>query len=98
MKRQGLAVALVAATTMAATAASAVTSYLKPNEFWSSDADVTIEGAYATQFFTPEVGIGDVIVVTNPEGQRVMADRLEVTATETTIDATLARGGTYRIS
>lgn len=96
MKRHVLAVILFAA---AATPAAAYTSYVKPNEFWVVAPEVQVEGSYATQFFTPSIALGDSLTVLNPEGQRVPAERIAVTAGGTTeLQAELARGGTYRIS
>jgi hypothetical protein len=96
MKTYVLAAALFAA---AATPAAAYTSYLMPEDFWVTDASVEIEGSYATQFFTPSIALGNTLTVLNPEGQRVTADRIAVTAGGTTeLEADLARGGTYRIS
>ena len=96
MKRHVLAAVLFAA---AVTPAAAYTSYVKPNEFWVVEPEVQIEGSYATQFFTPSIALGDSLTVLNPDGQRISADRIAVTAGGTTeLHAELARGGTYRIS
>lgn len=96
MKIHVLAAVLFAA---AVTPAAAYTSYVKPNEFWVVDPAVQVEGSFATQFFTPSIALGDTLTVLNPEGQRVAADRISVTAAGTTeLQAELARGGTYRIS
>lgn len=96
MKRHVLAAVLFAA---AVTPAAAYTSYVKPNEFWVVEPEVQVEGSYATQFFTPSIALGDTLTVLNPEGQRVAAERIAVTAAGTTeLHAELARGGTYRIS
>lgn len=96
MKRYVLAAAVFAA---AASPASAYTSYLKPEQFWVTEASVEVEGSYATQFFTPSIALGDSLTVLSPEGQRVSADRIAVTPGGTTeLQADLARGGTYRVS
>lgn len=96
MKRHVLAAVLFAA---AATPAAAYTSYVKPEQFWVTEATVEVEGSYATQFFTPSIALGDSLTVLNPEGQRVSADRIAVTPNGTTeLQAELTRGGTYRIS
>ncbi len=96
MKRYVLAAVLFAA---AATPAAAYTSYLKPQEFWVTEATVEVEGSYATQFFTPSIALGGSLTVLNPEGQPVSADRIAVTPGGTTeLQAELARGGTYRIT
>lgn len=96
MKRHVLAAVLFAA---AVTPAAAYTSYVKPEQFWVVEPEVEVEGSYATQFFTPSIAVGDTLTVLNPEGQRVAAERIAVTAAGTTeLHAELARGGTYRIS
>jgi hypothetical protein len=96
MKTHFLAAALFAA---AVTPASAYTSYLKPERFWVTEASVEVEGSFATQFFTPSIALGGQLVVLNPQGERVTADRVAVTPGGTTeLEADLARGGTYRIS
>jgi hypothetical protein len=96
MKTHVLAAALFAAT---AAPASAYTSYLKPDRFWVTEAEVQVEGSYATQFFTPAIALGNNLTVLNPDGQPVSADRIAVTAAGATeLDADLERGGTYRVS
>jgi hypothetical protein len=96
MKTYVLTAVLFAA---AAAPASAYTSYLKPEQFWVTDAEVQVEGSYATHFFTPSIALGGNLTVLNPEGQPVTADRIAVTAGGTTeLAADLERGGTYRIS
>ena len=83
----------------AATPAAAYTSYVKPEQFWVTEASVEVEGSYATQFFTPSIALGDSLTVLSPEGQPVSADRIAVTPAGTTeLEAELARGGTYRIT
>lgn len=94
MKHQVLAAILIAA---AVTPAAAYTSYVKPDQFWS-DATLAVEGAYASQFFTPAIALGDTITITNPSGQRVVVDRLIVAPTATQLEANLFAGGTYRVS
>lgn len=96
MKRYVLAAVLFAA---AAGPAAAYTSYLKPEQFWVTEATVEVEGSYATQFFTPSIALGDSVTVFSPEGQPISADRIAVTPGGTTeLQAELARGGTYRVS
>lgn len=96
MKRHVLAAVLLAA---AATPAAAYTSYLKPDQFWVTEAEVEVEGSYATTFFTPAIAVGDSLTVLNPTGERVAADRIAVTpGGSTELQADLARGGTYRVS
>lgn len=96
MKTYLLATVFLAA---AAAPAAAYTSYLKPEQFWVTDASVEVEGSFATQFFTPSIALGDSLTVLNPAGERVSADRIAVTpGGSTELEADLARGGTYRIS
>lgn len=96
MKTHLLAAVFLAA---AAAPAAAYTSYLKPEQFWVTDASVEVEGSFATQFFTPSIALGDSLTVLNPAGERVSADRIAVTpGGSTELEADLARGGTYRIS
>ncbi|MEZ5955983.1 MAG: DUF4198 domain-containing protein [Hyphomonadaceae bacterium] len=96
MKKYVLAAVLFAATV---SPAAAYTSYLKPEQFWVTEASVDVEGSYATQFFTPSIALGASLTVLNPEGVRISADRIAVTAGGTTeLQAELARGGTYRVS
>lgn len=96
MKRYVLAAVLFAATV---SPAAAYTSYIKPNEFWVVEPSVEVEGSFSTQFFTPSIALGASLQVFSPEGQRMSADRIAVTAAGTTeLEADLPRGGTYRIS
>ena len=96
MRTHVLAAILFAA---AATPAAAYTSYLKPESFWVTEAEVSVEGSYTTTFFTPGIALGANLTVLNPEGDRVTVDRIAVTAEGTTdLEADLARGGTYRVS
>ncbi|MEZ5995691.1 MAG: DUF4198 domain-containing protein [Hyphomonadaceae bacterium] len=90
------AAALLAAATV--TPASAYTSYLKPSAFWADEAEVQVEGAFATQFFTPEIALGDRITLLNPDGQSMLADQIAVTPNATELATALASSGTYRIS
>lgn len=96
MKTYVLAAALFVA---AAAPASAYTPYLKPDQFWVTDANVQVEGSFATEFFTPSVALGDSLSVLNGAGEAVSADRIAITAGGSTeLQADLARGGTYRVS
>lgn len=78
--------------------AAAYTAYLKPDAYWPQDGDVSVQGAFATNFFAPAVGLPNTIVATSPEGGRAIIDRVAVTPTVTTVDADLRVIGTYRIS
>lgn len=94
MKRMVLAAVLFAA---AASPAVAYTSYLKPEEFWVTEPTARVEGAYAQQFFTPSIALGDTVVVVDPAGQS--EDQLATRPNGTsTVQPVLATGGTYRIS
>lgn len=95
MKRQVLAAALFA---LAATPAAAYTSYLKPDAYWPEDSSVSIEGSYASEFFTPQIALPASFTALNPDGAQVNLDRIAVAADATTVQTDLPRGGTYRIS
>jgi hypothetical protein len=96
MKKHVLAAVLFFAAAVAP--AAAYTSYVKPGQFWITEPAIYIEGAFATEFFTPAIAIGERVTITNSAGQTVSPGRLAVTATATQIDARLMSGGTYRIS
>jgi hypothetical protein len=95
MKRQVLAAALFA---LAATPAAAYTSYLKPDAYWPEDAAVSIEGSYASEFFTPQIALPASFTALNPDGAQVTLDRISVATDATTVQTDLPRSGTYRVS
>ena len=95
MKRFFLAAILLAAT---ATPATAYTSYLKPSAFWPQSEAITVEGAFASQFFTPQIAVGADLTLLNPEGARAQFNSVAVDAQATTLATDLRRGGTYRFS
>ena len=95
MKRSFLAAALAA---LIATPALAYTSYLKPADFWPDRGVVAIEGAFASQFFTPQIAVSGNAIVLNPDGTPGIFERIEVNGQVAHLDADLPVGGTYRIS
>ena len=95
MKRYVLAAALAIAS---AAPAAAYTSYLQPNAFWPDGAAVTIEGAFASQFFTPQIALPAQFTILHPDGARAAFESVAVATQATTMQANLPRGGTYRIS
>jgi hypothetical protein len=94
MKLRLLAAALIAAL---AAPAAAHTSYLKPNQYWTSGI-VRLEGAYATTFFTPEIGISANFAVVQPNGADGFYDQIEVTGQQAMLRSTLHDYGTYRFT
>lgn len=94
MKQQILAILFA----VAATPAAAYTSYLKPDAYWPQDDSVRVEGAYASQFFTPQIALPARLTVTGPTGAALPFDRIAVEGAATHADADLHTGGTYRIS
>jgi Domain of unknown function (DUF4198) len=94
MKMRLLAAALI---TAFAAPAAAHTSYLKPTQFWSSGI-VRFEGAYATTFFTPEIGLSANFAVIQPNGQDGFYDQIEVTGQAAMLRSTLHDYGTYRFT
>lgn len=95
MKSPILAAALLLA---AATPAAAYTSYLLPEEFWATDDEVSIEAAFASEFFTPEIALSSEFAVLRPDGSRLSFDRVAVAHQATTLETDLPAGGTYRIT
>lgn len=95
MKRYVLAAAMVA---LMAAPAAAYTSYLKPASYWPEDAEVSIEGSFANQFFTPQIAVPADVTGLNPDGSRVVLNNVIVQGTSTLLEADLPTAGTYRIS
>jgi hypothetical protein len=95
MKRSIVAAFIFAA---AAAPAAAYTSYLKPNEYWPDGREITIEAAFASQFFTPQIALSAEFRTATPRGMTQSFDRVEVTPQVTTLETDLPHGGTYRIS
>lgn len=95
MKQHLLAAVFLAA---AAAPASAYTTYLKPDAYWPEDADVQVEAAFASQFFTPQIALASEFVTIAPDGSHRSFDRMEVATQATTLEADLPAGGTYRIT
>ena len=78
-------------------AASAHTSFLLPDKFNIVDGVVNVEGAYATQFFTPTVALPADLQLVRPDGVGAF-DRVEVTGLVTRLQTDLPRHGTYRVT
>lgn len=90
---------IFAALALAATApAAAYTSYIQPSDYWPDGEQLRIEGAYASQFFTPQIALPGQFTVLQPDGARGGFSSLAVGANSTTMETSLPRGGTYRIS
>jgi hypothetical protein len=95
MKAHVLAAAFVVASMGSA---SAYTSYLKPDEFWPANGDVAVEGAFASQFFTPAVAITPRLTVFDPRGGDQPFRSVAIVGQATQLITGLPSGGTYRIS
>lgn len=97
MKRYFLAAALACALTAAP--AAAYTSYLLPESFFTVEDEISAQGSFAQQFFTPTVALaGDGVHIVSPSGGRSSPDRLEVQPTVMRLTTDLPVGGTYRFS
>lgn len=97
MKRYFLAAALACGLTVAP--AAAYTSYLLPETFFTVEDEISAQGSYAQQFFTPTVALaGDNVHIISPTGSRSTPDRLEVQPTVMSLTTDLPVGGTYRLS
>lgn len=82
-----------------ASAASAHTAYLLPQDFTPDDGRVTIEGAYATQFFTPTIALGGPdFHALAPDGARAPFASLSIVSPRTTVELPVSIPGTYRIT
>jgi uncharacterized GH25 family protein len=95
MKKYVLAAALLALT---AAPAAAYTSYLKPTTYWPEGDEVSIEGSFASQFFTPQIAVPAEVGGINPDGSATVFDNIAVQGTSTVVEADLPTAGTYRIS
>lgn len=95
MMKHMVAAALLA---LVATPAAAYTSYLKPESYWPEGNEVTVEGSFASLFFTPQIAVPAELEGLNPDGSEALFDQVIVQGTSTLLDADLPAGGTYRIS
>lgn len=95
MKMYVLTAALLALT---AAPAAAYTSYLKPASYWPEGDEVSIEGSFASQFFTPQIAVPAEIAGLNPDGSPIIFESVAVQGASTAIEADLPTAGTYRIS
>jgi hypothetical protein len=78
--------------------AAAYTSYLKPASYWPEGDDVSVEGSFASQFFTPQIAVPAELVGLNPDGTSIVFENVAVQGASTVLEADLPSGGTYRIS
>lgn len=86
---------------MFAGAASAVahTAYLMPRDFTPSGTVATIDGAFATTFFTPEIGLSSPTMhAVKPAGGDTTFDSMAVDATHGQYDLGTVDEGTYRVT
>lgn len=88
-----------AAALLWAGAAAAHTAYLLPQDFTPEDARVTVEGAYATQFFTPTIALGgpDLRAIA-PDGVTAPFAAMSIVAPRTNIELAVSIQGTYRVT
>lgn len=94
--KHGILAIIIAA--LAASPATAYTSYLKPDRYWPEESEVTVQGSFASQFFAPQIAVPAQINAVGPDGAPVPFDRVAVEGASTTLDANLRLGGTYRFS
>ncbi len=95
MKKHLIAAALLA---LAATPAFAYTAYVQPDAYWPEDSDVRVRGAFASQFFTPQIATQSSFILLGPDGARLPSDYIDLAPEAATLHAELPRQGTYRIS
>ena len=95
MKTYVLAAALIALTSAPA---AAYTSYLKPETYWPEGDEVSIEGSFATHFFTPQIAVPAEIAGLSPDGSSTVFASIAVQGASTLLEADLPTAGTYRIS
>lgn len=74
------------------------TSYLRPSDYWPDGTQLSIEGSFASQFFTPQIALPAPFTILHPNGARGGFSSLAVGAQATTMETDLPLGGTYRIS
>lgn len=74
------------------------TPYLRPSIYWPENAQLSVEGSYASQFFTPQIALPGQFIIMLPNGDRGGFSSLAVGAQATTMNTDLPLGGTYRIS
>jgi uncharacterized GH25 family protein len=95
MKKHLLAAALFAAMI---TPAAAYTSYLKPATYWPEGSQVTVEGSFSSQFFTPQIAVSAELKGESPDGSATVFNSVAIQGPTTVLQASLPTGGTYRIS
>ncbi len=95
MKKHLIAAALLV---VAASPAYAYTAYVQPDAYWPEDADVQVQGTFASQFFTPQIATQSSFVLLGPDGTQLASDYIDVAPEAATLNADLPQQGTYRIS
>lgn len=95
MKKYVLTAALLA---LMAAPASAYTSYLKPASYWPEGDEVSVEGSFASQFFTPQIAVPADLTGLSPDGSATVFANIAVQGAATVLEADLPAAGTYRIS
>lgn len=95
MKRLLLATAILIA---AAGSAHSYTAYLRPSEFWPDSSRLSVQGAYTTTFFTPEIALGGDFAIIEPDGSSGVFSQVEIGSNATSLASSLFDGGTYRIT
>ena len=79
--------------------ASATTAYMKPAVFYTPEAQVTIDAAFTSQFFTPGISLDSPdFKVVLPDGQTSTFANMAVTAQDSSLTASLPDAGTYRVT
>lgn len=89
---------LAAAFTAIAAPASAYTSYLKPSEHLPDGSRITVQGAFTTTFFNPEIALAADFTVIEPSGANGVFTQIEITEQVSNLVTSLHTGGTYRIT
>lgn len=87
-----------AALVVFAAPAAAYTSYLKPSEYLPDGMRVTVQGAFTTTFFTPEIALAADFAVIEPSGDNGVFSQVEITGQVANLTTSLHSGGTYRIT
>jgi uncharacterized GH25 family protein len=95
MKTRLIAAALLVAL---AAPAAAHTAFLKPQENWTTQPSVRLQGAFGTTTFSPEIGLSANYTVVNPDGSDGYFSQVEVTAQAALLRGALPDLGTYRFT
>lgn len=78
--------------------AAAHTAYLLPRDFTPDTDLATIEAAWGTTIFAPEVGLGGSLGAVRPDGQPTVFHSMRTGSPTTVLELTSTTHGTYRIS